>query len=87
MGVNECDRSGCKHIMCDRLILDDFYICVYCFDELMQFKKTLPKKMMAADIRDAIVGFMKTEPGTYSEVDTDEEFNRILGLPHSPYEF
>ena len=80
MGVKECDRTGCDHIMCGQLILDDFYICEECLSELMEFKKTLPERMMMAEIRDAVVGFMKTAPGTYSSVDTNEEFDRILGI-------
>ena len=35
MSVLACDRNGCEHIMCNRLILDStMYICNTCFDEL-----------------------------------------------------
>ena len=36
MGVMACDRRGCEHIMCDRVILNGSrYICEDCFTELV----------------------------------------------------
>ena len=39
MSVLECDRNGCKNIMCDRVSHNYGYICDECFEEL---KMTLP---------------------------------------------
>ncbi len=34
MSVLACNRTGCPHIMCDRLSHKYGYICEYCFEEL-----------------------------------------------------
>jgi hypothetical protein len=34
MSVLECERNGCKNVMCDRLSHTYGYLCNECFDEL-----------------------------------------------------
>lgn len=81
MSVLACDRRGCEHIMCDRLILDGSqYICGDCWDELCEAKLTWPDEMTARDVRDAIEKFMDTRTGTHTVLDRDgidEEFKRL----------
>ena len=36
MGVLQCDRKGCEHVMCDRLSDRYGYICWECFEELTE---------------------------------------------------
>lgn len=83
MGVIACDRSGCKNIMCDRLILDGTqHICEECYDELLLYKKEWPKVMTKREIRDRIVGFMNTLLGSFTTLKQsaiDEEFDRLTG--------
>lgn len=82
MGVMACDRKGCEHIMCDRLILDNLYICPECWKELVNVKdNTWDKKMTAAEVRRSIERFMRSDVGEYREVDTKEEFDRLTGEP------
>ncbi len=84
MSVLECDRTGCPHVMCERMVLDgSMYICSECFEELDEYRRTWTSPMSRAGVRQAIVDFMKTEPGTHSvlegAVDVDAEFNRLVG--------
>ncbi len=67
MGVMECFRKDCEHILCARLSRKHGYICRDCFEELV---RTNP---------DDIEAFMNTTPqGTdvpkWVEVKFDEEF-------------
>lgn len=81
MSVLACDRNCCGNIMCDRLILDGAaYICNYCYDELIIFRKTWPKEMPLNDVRKRIEAFMRTEPNATVQADDDEierEFQRL----------
>lgn len=81
MGVLACDRRGCEHIMCDRLILNGAkYICGGCWDELLTVKETWPDEMTALGVYVAIQGFMETLPGTHRVLDRDgieEEFKKL----------
>ena len=82
VGVMDCERKNCEHIMCDRLILDNTqYICPSCWAELLIAKDTWDKKMSAADVRRSIERFMRSDPGEYLEVDTDEEFRKLTEEP------
>lgn len=78
-----CDRIGCEHIMCDRLILDNrAYICNSCWEELLEHKRTWPAEMTKLEVRKAIENFMyKQQPGTFLKetCDVDEEFERLTG--------
>ncbi len=83
MGVMACDRAGCEHIMCNRLILDgEMYICGECHEELVEARRGWPSTMTALALREAILDFMRTEPGhhrvLYGE-DLDAEFERLMG--------
>lgn len=83
MGVMACDRTGCNHIMCERLILNgSSYICEDCWDELLVEKAKWPSAMSAKDVRDSIKEFMDSQPGTGKILDSagiDEEFRRLTG--------
>lgn len=84
MGVLACDRNGCSHIMCRRLIVNDrFYICDECWTELLEHKATWEPPMSVRGVEAAIENFMGTVPGTYLTVanncDIDEVFNRLTG--------
>jgi hypothetical protein len=81
MGAMACDRDGCEHIMCNRLILrGDYYICNDCYNELQEYKETWRPPMTERDVEDKIVEFMRTEPGTYKKLeaeDIDKLFKRL----------
>ena len=78
MSVLECDRNRCTEIMCDKLILNGTrYICWDCWHELQKLKETWPKRMSAAEVEQRIRDFMASPKGSYTEVDTDEEFYRL----------
>jgi hypothetical protein len=81
MSVLACDRRGCEHIMCNRLILDHSqYICGDCWDELRELKLTWPDRMSARDVRDAIESFMNSGAGAHKMLDQDgidEEFEKL----------
>ena len=81
MSVLACDRRGCEHIMCERLILNGSrYICDECWDELREAKLTWPDKMTALEVWGAIENFMETPRGTYRVLDREginEEFERL----------
>ncbi len=83
MGVMACDRAGCEHIMCNRLILDgEMYICGECHEELREARRDWPNTMTALALREAILEFMRTEPGHHrvlSGDDLDAEFERLMG--------
>lgn len=82
MGVLACDRTGCPHIMCDRLILDGTqYICSDCFAELLRVKSTWPDTMTTLELRERVESFMDTRPGRYvllSGSDLEAEFQRLV---------
>jgi hypothetical protein len=81
MSVLACDRSDCPNIMCDRLILDDSrYICEDCWQELLLYKASWPNTMPQSEVRERIVQFMRTDPGTHTTIkgeDIDDEFDRL----------
>lgn len=81
MGVMACDRRGCEHVMCERVILNgSAYICGDCWDELCEAKEKWPDVMTSRDVREAIETFMDTRVGNYRVLDRDgieEEFNRL----------
>lgn len=82
MSVLECDRRGCEHIMCSRLILDSTaYICGDCWSELQTYKESWPETMTVAEVREHIEDFMYESPvGTYIKIkgcDVDAEFDRL----------
>ena len=83
MSVLACDRRGCEHIMCERLILNGSkYICDECWDELREAKITWPDAMTAREVYEAIENFMDTRTGTHKVLDRDgidEEFKRLTG--------
>lgn len=83
MGVMACDRAGCEHVMCNRLILDgEMYICGECYTELLEARKAWPWEMTALELREAILEFMRTNPGHHrilSGDDLDAEFERLMG--------
>lgn len=64
MGVLECSRRGCDHIMCDRYSSRFGYICNSCFDELVTTGPTTN-----------VEEFMRSEKPEYS--DTQEAFARF----------
>lgn len=87
MSTMDCDRKGCDHSMCDRLILGHSqYICGDCWEELLEAKATWDERMSAADVRRQIESFMKSPVGEYREVDTEEEFNKLTGVAEEPGE-
>ena len=83
MGVMACDRRGCEHIMCDRLILNGSkYICGDCWDELCEAKLSWPDVMTAREVQEAIIRFMDTGVGSHRVLDREgieEEFKRLTG--------
>lgn len=82
MGVMACDRYECEHIMCNRCILDHtMYICDWCYDELVAYRKTWPDEMTISEVRDRIEQFMRTRPGTSNPTicNIDEEFEKLTG--------
>jgi hypothetical protein len=62
MGVLNCDRYACKHIMCDHFSHKFGYLCNNCFDEL---KAKKPKT------EQEIQEFLDTAPNS----DSDPELN------------
>jgi CTP:molybdopterin cytidylyltransferase MocA len=58
------------------------YICNSCFEELLAFKKNWPSRMSVLEMRHRIEDFMRTPPGNYVEVNTDEEFEKLTGIDH-----
>jgi hypothetical protein len=79
MGVKECGRAGCENIMCDRLIDGHTYLCSDCWSELLRVKETWPKEMMGGEVRKRIDEFLESKPRSYDLVNTDEEFERLVG--------
>jgi hypothetical protein len=81
MSVMACGRRGCEQIMCDRCILDNTaYICGDCYDELCEWKKTWPKAMPAAEVRQRIVNFMRSRAGEHRTIlgsEIEDEFRRL----------
>ena len=83
MGVLACGRSKCPHIMCDRIILEHtHYICDECWEELLAARAGWPDTMTALEVQEAILTFMRTEPGTHKILNAEEierEFRRLTG--------
>lgn len=82
MGVMKCDRNDCDNILCNRCILGGtHYICESCYDELLDYKQTWQPPMSAIDVKNLIIGFMETHPGTFlrlnTECDINVEFERL----------
>jgi hypothetical protein len=72
--------------MCERLILDGTqYICSDCLTELKAFKESLPERMTIVELTTTIYVFMRTQPGTYMVVDTNEAFDELIGEKKKEY--
>lgn len=91
MSVMACNRKDCDSIMCDKLILNcTRYICYKCYYELLTYKANY---MVIGDktktgVKNAIIAFMDTPPGTYLELSNDEleeEFNQLIGNKNEEY--
>ena len=84
MGVMACDRFDCKHIMCDRLILDGTeYICNDCYQELLESKESWENVNTPYDLKIKIEYFMRTATGSQrkpcSKEELEAEFKRLMG--------
>lgn len=77
MGVMECSRNGCDHILCECYSFEYGYICNECKEELKQFIKTSLMDLPYANIDDLIVKFMDMKKGEEVTccVDVDEYIN------------
>ena len=64
MSVLQCDRRGCKNIMCDRLSYKYGYLCHECFAELVSMGNTV-------DIED----FMDNKLNPFTMEDTFEKWD------------
>lgn len=83
MGVMECRRDLCPHVMCSRLILDGrAYLCEDCYQELLKDKESWPPRMTKLEVADRIRAFLKTPPGNQTMLEAkevDDEFHRLTG--------
>lgn len=74
MGVMACDRGNCPNIMCELMLdvgQDCYYLCSDCDKELQQAKNEWPRPMTLAALHDHVRAFMKTNPGSETELDED----------------
>lgn len=82
MSVLSCDRYGCDHVMCNRVVDHSKYICENCYAELLVCQQEWPTRMTEEAIKRRLDSFMATEPGTYrvvaQEEDTDELLKRLV---------
>lgn len=82
MGVMECSRNGCDHILCECYSHTYGYLCYDCLCELKQFVKTSLISLPHATIPELIEKFMDMEKD--EEVtccfDVDEYINREFGV-------
>jgi len=82
MSVCECDRNGCKEIVCDKYIMDHKYrLCWDCFHELEEQMKQWPAMMTRGEVAQKIIDFVHSEKtcrGNASEVvNTAETFKEL----------
>lgn len=83
MSVLQCERGNCQNIMCSYRVLDKYYICNGCRDELIlvHHNWTLSSK---EEVWNRILDFMETNPGNDKEYPLDdsdeleEEFRRLI---------
>ena len=82
MGVMECNRNGCRNIMCERLFDNRRYICEECWRELLEHRKSWPASMQRSDVKGIIERFLETDVGTHSPPltadEVDAEFKRLV---------
>lgn len=87
IGVMACDRTGCVNIMCRRCILENTkYICDSCWDELVEHRDNWPSSMTAKRVKDLILQFMDTDPGTHAIIETSKEFDRLTNTGRHGYD-
>jgi hypothetical protein len=55
MGVLACDRPGCKNIMCDYVVLGEFYLCGECHGYLAGYMDLLALQSTPPWTREGIV--------------------------------
>lgn len=60
MGVKECSRKGCTHVMCDNYSAVTGYICYSCKAELEELEPSSVKEVEL---------FMQTEKSQYDDED------------------
>lgn len=80
MSVLACSRSDCDNIMCDRIVLNNYYLCDECFAELKEYKKTWPERMRKNEVTKRIEDFLTSTKNFYimlEDSEIDEEFNRL----------
>ncbi len=74
MSVLSCDRRGCPHVMCERLIQTsdgDQYICDGCFVELQKLAAKWPSPMLRKDVVEAVTEFMDSAQVEYGDDEVD----------------
>lgn len=84
MGVMECRRAGCDQIMCDVLLFSKYYICDYCYADLLETKKTWDG-VAVRDVSDLVMKFLDTKKSVSGRPhlstdpeDVEREFNSIV---------
>ena len=83
MGVKACDRYCCENIMCDRIILGEYYICDDCWIALLKIKETWGDDVKVEDVRDLIKEFMGGDQASRSFTEKhcqelDAEFKKLF---------
>lgn len=83
MGVMQCERGDCTHILCD-FIVNNQYLCWSCHEELERWQKTWNKDTKVSDVRERIRSFMASNPGDYmnksdssDQDDVEAEWERL----------
>jgi hypothetical protein len=80
MGVNACDRPGCKNILCYRIITTskgEYYICSECQSELEETVKHWPKELTKGAFFRRLDEFMST-PAEGESIDPVRYLDKML---------
>lgn len=80
MSVMQCDRRGCRNVLCQRVILNhEFYICEDCWKELLQLKRSaFAPGMTRAELHAKLLAFMRTETrgrDWHRPIESEDAFN------------
>lgn len=77
MGVMQCYRDGCNEIMCG-ISIHGMNLCGDCVKELEAAVEQWPGKMTKSELDERIFEFFDTVKGSYVQVDTKKEMERLL---------
>ena len=77
--VNQCARSGCSEIMCDRLVLNNSrYLCYHCANELETLMEHWAMPVSKSIVTEKILDFISSDRRTSDQIESSEDLTTFV---------